>query len=426
MKHIKQWLCALLAPVLALCLLPLPAARAATAAELQAAAYSAYYDFLQAEISRIGIISNCEQYFKDHMYDSILDERPKGLLYAQLIDFDNSGVDELLIVKLDDDDPYGLGITDVRLQVYAYSGGKAVKIAQPSISDDYPDFEFTLTTGTDGRSYFREYTSWDRSLSYDYDYYTVVNGQWVKRYALSELFHPDIYISSEIHSSTGRYTYTLDNQSISRDQYYGYRDQLDHTEVTYSYTTLTSSDGDPIWTVLPSGTVTSVMNTLRPYASQDTLLYYAPPASWAAEQVNAGIADGIVPASLQNSYAKPITRAEFCALAVNFYEKHTGTTIPQTASFSDTSDANVRKMASIGVVNGIGGDKFAPNQPITREQAAVIPLPGSRPPSFWATWPPLWTIPSPPAPPPSPTTPRSPAGPAPRWARCRPPALWGA
>ena len=26
MKHIKQWLCALLAPVLAFCLLPLPAA----------------------------------------------------------------------------------------------------------------------------------------------------------------------------------------------------------------------------------------------------------------------------------------------------------------------------------------------------------------------------------------------------------------
>ena len=125
MRRARRWLRALLAPVLALCLLPLPAARAATAAELQAAAYSAYYDFLQAEISRIGIIGNCEQYFKDHLYDSIAAERPKGLLYAKLIDFDNSGVDELLIVKVDDDDPYGLGITDVRLQVYAYSGATA-------------------------------------------------------------------------------------------------------------------------------------------------------------------------------------------------------------------------------------------------------------------------------------------------------------
>ena len=96
------------------------------------------------------------------------------------------------------------------------------------------------------------------------------------------------------------------------------------------------------------------------------------PSSWAAGQLSQAAVAGIVPESLQSRYTQAATRAEFCALAVRLYEKVTGETITQRATFSDTTDFNVQKMAGLGVVNGVGGGKFDPNGTLTREQAATI------------------------------------------------------
>jgi len=96
------------------------------------------------------------------------------------------------------------------------------------------------------------------------------------------------------------------------------------------------------------------------------------PSSWAAPQVNAAIAAGIVPEALQSKYTTAITRAEFCALAVALYEKVTVREITERVQFSDTTDVNVEKMAALGVVSGVGDDKFSPDSYMTREQAAAI------------------------------------------------------
>ncbi|MGI5929442.1 leucine-rich repeat domain-containing protein [Pseudoflavonifractor sp.] len=96
------------------------------------------------------------------------------------------------------------------------------------------------------------------------------------------------------------------------------------------------------------------------------------PSTWAVEQVNQAVAAGIVPESFQSRYTQAATRAEFCSLAVRLYEKVTGETITQRATFSDTTDFNVQKMAGLGVVNGVGGGKFDPGGTLTREQAATI------------------------------------------------------
>ena len=114
------------------------------------------------------------------------------------------------------------------------------------------------------------------------------------------------------------------------------------------------------------------------------------PATWAQQDIDKAVSLGFVPANLQSAYAQPITRAEFCALAVAFYQKMVGTISSSDFTkfeFTDTSDINVRKAASISVVNGVGGGRFAPNDGITREQAATmlsrlanavsIPLPDS-------------------------------------------------
>ena len=96
------------------------------------------------------------------------------------------------------------------------------------------------------------------------------------------------------------------------------------------------------------------------------------PSSWAVEQVNAAIAAGLVPQSLQSKYTQTITRAEFCALAVALYEKYTGKEITKRKTFTDTKDVNVEKAAAINVVSGIGNNLFDPNANLTREQAAAM------------------------------------------------------
>ena len=97
------------------------------------------------------------------------------------------------------------------------------------------------------------------------------------------------------------------------------------------------------------------------------------PSAWAKEQVDAAKTAGIVPASLQSAYNAGATRAEFCALACQTYETLCGPiTGYESVSFSDTNDVNVLKMASVGVVDGVGNGKFAPEKGLTREQAATM------------------------------------------------------
>jgi len=112
------------------------------------------------------------------------------------------------------------------------------------------------------------------------------------------------------------------------------------------------------------------------------------PSGWAREQVRAAIDLGIVPQNLRSYYTQAITRAEFAALAVAFYERQRGT-ITGRVVFADTSDVNVQKAAHIGVLQGVGNNNFDPNRNLTRAEAAVMlvnlanavgnPLPRSTP-----------------------------------------------
>jgi hypothetical protein len=95
------------------------------------------------------------------------------------------------------------------------------------------------------------------------------------------------------------------------------------------------------------------------------------PSSWAVESIEAAIEVGLVPETLQSGYTKAATRAEFCALAVALYENAKGE-ITERSSFSDTNDINVEKAAAIGVVSGMGDNKFSPDESLTREQAATM------------------------------------------------------
>lgn len=101
------------------------------------------------------------------------------------------------------------------------------------------------------------------------------------------------------------------------------------------------------------------------------------PSSWAKSAVDTARNAGIVPEQVDQAYTQSITRADFCALAAAVYrtwEKSGNVKSVDKAvvSFSDTKDEDVLLCASLGVVNGVGGGKFAPQQQLTRQQAASM------------------------------------------------------
>lgn len=95
------------------------------------------------------------------------------------------------------------------------------------------------------------------------------------------------------------------------------------------------------------------------------------PSSWAISYIDVAIEADLVPYTLQTNFQQAATRAEFATLAVALYEKLHGT-VSGRISFLDTDDENVQKAAYIGIIVGVGGNRFAPNDNITREQAAVM------------------------------------------------------
>lgn len=94
---------------------------------------------------------------------------------------------------------------------------------------------------------------------------------------------------------------------------------------------------------------------------------------WAQRELDAAIAAGIVPEDQQRDWRDGCTRGDFCRLvmaALDTVEENLYG--PQDLTFVDTADPEILRAASLGIVGGVGGGRFAPNRPVTRQEAAVM------------------------------------------------------
>lgn len=99
-----------------------------------------------------------------------------------------------------------------------------------------------------------------------------------------------------------------------------------------------------------------------------------PDTLWCAEAVNALASLGIVEGVGNGKFApnQPITRAEFVTICARFTQvSASGETFTDVPGSHWAFDA-ISTAASFGWVNGVGNGQFAPNQHITRAQAAVL------------------------------------------------------
>jgi hypothetical protein len=98
------------------------------------------------------------------------------------------------------------------------------------------------------------------------------------------------------------------------------------------------------------------------------------PSTWAKADIEKAKQNDLTTERVMKDYQKPISREEFCELAVNLYEKLSGNTaVPVSPNpFKDTSNIAVLKANKLGIVNGTGNGEFSPNKPLNREQMATM------------------------------------------------------
>lgn len=100
------------------------------------------------------------------------------------------------------------------------------------------------------------------------------------------------------------------------------------------------------------------------------------PSSWAQQGLDALKTEIDLDKSFYSKYKENISRQEFACLAVNLYqalcEKELDLLLPETDVFTDCTDEYVYTANRLEVIKGYGNGKFGPDDPITREQIAVM------------------------------------------------------
>lgn len=107
------------------------------------------------------------------------------------------------------------------------------------------------------------------------------------------------------------------------------------------------------------------------------------PASWAMEEVEKAIGEKLIPADMQNNYTQPITREEFCILAIRMIEVKSDMSIDTyldevsidiapSNTFVDCNTNEVLAAKALGIVKGTSETTFDPDMLLNREMAAVF------------------------------------------------------
>jgi hypothetical protein len=103
--------------------------------------------------------------------------------------------------------------------------------------------------------------------------------------------------------------------------------------------------------------------------------FYKKASEWAKTELEKADELGLVPDILIGAdMTKPITREEFCELAVLLYEKATMTAAEPVSDnpFKDTTNTQILKAYKLGITTGTSATEFSPSVLINREQCAAM------------------------------------------------------
>jgi len=97
------------------------------------------------------------------------------------------------------------------------------------------------------------------------------------------------------------------------------------------------------------------------------------PSDWAKDDVNAASELGLIPEHLKCRYRKNITRESFCELIYQLpFVSNMEVAGGENVTYKDTQNEKISFLSKLGIINGVGDNRFAPYEYLTREQAATI------------------------------------------------------
>lgn len=101
---------------------------------------------------------------------------------------------------------------------------------------------------------------------------------------------------------------------------------------------------------------------------------YRGASEWAKGGLDKAMGYGFITDKIKDNMSGSITREEFAEVAVKLYELYTGKKADPapTSTFIDTTNVEILKAYQLGIVSGIGNNKFAPQVLINREQMAAM------------------------------------------------------
>lgn len=101
---------------------------------------------------------------------------------------------------------------------------------------------------------------------------------------------------------------------------------------------------------------------------------YKGASSWAVTELDKAAGYGLITDRIKDNMKGPITREEFAELAARFYRVYTGKTAEAApaSTFTDTDNPEILRAYKLGIVNGVGSNKFDPKAPTNREQIAAM------------------------------------------------------
>ncbi len=166
--------------------------------------------------------------------------------------------------------------------------------------------------------------------------------------------------------------------AVRKGGVWGFIDKAGKEVVPCVFNSATSFSGGVAF-VEKDGKVGVLNNPINPPAPANPA---AGASSWAVKLVARAIETGIVPENLQKNYTSSVTRAEVAEMFVRLIEAASGMSIDEflaergaainEAAFTDTSDRNVLACNALGIINGVGNNKFDPSGKLTRAHVAAI------------------------------------------------------
>ena len=120
--------------------------------------------------------------------------------------------------------------------------------------------------------------------------------------------------------------------------------------------------------------VGTILGKAGPQAQLLVRCLYDTPSDWAKETIDNAVKSGLVNEQQQKRYRRNITREDFCEIAYNLpkiknaCEQLTGV----VDNFTDTDNEKILQLCALGIINGVGDNKFSPDTYITREESATI------------------------------------------------------